>query len=266
MRKYLIYTLLLLHTASCSMDSKSNFENKTQVENKINQDSTIIIETVKEIIPRVSTDIEYEYDFGVILDSVTIVFNSEFEKIDSLSNTYGLIVKIDSVSDLRHSLNPSDDRCDLHNYVHVSSEKFKGWVYGKSLFKKTTERDVEYTFDNSSIKIIPCHNFGIGAYDEELGELSFCGSGSQSPVIIDNNGNKSIVIIQHEQFIEDYWTLDAHDGWYDTITEAKLNGMELAIKITREYQEGVQDFEISITLTDIPTAEVIYISETRYEY
>ncbi len=203
---------------------------------------------------------------AVILDSTITLYNDKFQKINNLKKTFGKIVNIDSISKEKYKRVESKNRCDLHNYVHVFSNEFNGWIYGQFLFQETTERDTILTYNNHEISLIPCQNFGIGAYDEEMEELSFCSSGNQSPVLMNINGKKSIVKIENELYSEGYWTLDSNDGWIDSILETKIENDRLIVKTLREYQEGKREFELSINLSSKPKAIITEVSEIEYEY
>lgn len=209
-----LHILFLFCLISCTTqtEKETSTTDRTITDSIVVHDITLRTSTPQKIDSKLSTSIPYQKNFGVILDSTMDLYNCNFEKIGIIDNTYGLMIEIDSVSAKKHLLIESDERCDLHNYIYVASERFSGWVYGQYVFEKTTDRDTVFTFDHHEIAIIPCQNFGIGVYDEEMDGLSFCGSGNQSPIILVYDGKKSIVQIQNEHFLEDYWTMDAHDG------------------------------------------------------
>lgn len=193
-------------------------------------------------------------NLGIILVDSLNVYDKNRNVIGKTMNTLGQMVTIDSVSISKFTVSKSTNRCNLHNFIHVKGSKINGWVYGQSVFEaEQSNRDTSFVIDGISFKIIPTKNFGIGVYDEELDLLSFCGQGSQSPILLYNSKfvkYEYIPVDHKETYSETYVTLDNHDGWSDRIKRLGFVNDTLKLFIEREYQEGFADIEIEIYIND----------------
>jgi hypothetical protein len=234
--KNILYLLILIFS-SCT-------ENISESDKKIvNQKSDLKFETLKHI------------NKGIILSSKVNLYDQSKNPIGEIDSVFGQIVQIENISKSKFDLGKSNERCNLHNFVQVKSDKINGWIYGESIFElENANRDTSFVIDNVKFKIFPTKNFGIGVYDEEQDGLSFCEKGTQSPVIIYNGKFKKEEFIPIEgnqkAYNEGYFTLDNHDGWKDKITNANYQNDTLRLTILREFQEGFADIELDINFND----------------
>ncbi|WP_445722219.1 hypothetical protein [Flavobacterium sp.] len=212
---------------------------------------------------------KYQNEAIILTDTIKI-YDINKNIIYKITNAYGEIITIDSISEEKINLKQTNERCDLHNFIWVKNEKFSGWIYGEFVFEKENKnRAVNYTIDSTIFKFIPTKNFNIGVYDEEMGELSFC-SDNQSPILFYNGRDQKyeyIKIIQDKEiYSENYLTLDTHDGWYDEIKSVIYSDGVLNLEIYREYQETNVTIEIEIYLDkNQSTAKVLKVTKGKEE-
>ncbi|MGX7668756.1 hypothetical protein [Flavobacterium pedocola] len=195
--------------------------------------------------------VTYQNDAILLTDTIKI-YDSQQNVIREITNVYGKVVTIDSISKNKFDLTNSGERCNLHNFVKVTGPNISGWVYGRFLFEKENQkRDKTLNIDTVKFQIIPTKNFNIGVYDEETEGLSFCGE-NQNPVLFYNGLYNKYEYLplypKNENYDENYLTLDAHDGWMDEIKNYSLKENVLTPEIYREYQEGSATITVEIEL------------------
>ena len=240
MKKRICYLLLLLVFVNCK---KNISESKTASSAVISIEEKTKFEAVK-----------YFNEAILLTDSIAI-YDSNGNIISQKTNVFGEILKIDSITKNKLSLDDSKERCDLHNFVKVNGSRVSGWVYGQFLFEKENKkRDVFFSVGTVKFQILPTKNFGIGVYDEENEGLSFCGSGIQNPILFYNGLYKKYeylpLLTKNENYPENYLTLDTHDGWDDTVKKYDLKENTLILEINREYQEGSATIVVEIKLNE----------------
>ena len=195
-------------------------------------------------------------NIGVILTDELIVYDRFGSQINTIKNLYGEIVAIDSISKEKIDLKNTGDNCNLLNFVKIRSKKITGWVHDSKLYereiKPSLKRDTTLVFNQMKIDILPAKNFNIGVYDEVEDMLTFCG-GNESPVIFYNSKYKKYETIFLENlpetqndYSENYFTLDDHDGWGDKIIASHFSNNRLTLVVNRGYQEGEATITIEI--------------------
>ena len=234
------FYLMLFFLTSCNFSSSD----------KKNDNVAMIMET------------KYHLNEGIILTDKIKIYDNNQNEIKEISTTFGEVVKIDSISISKYNLKKTDDRCDLHNFVKIKGKDFSAWVYGDKIFEKeNAKRDFEVKHNNYTFEILPTKNFSIGVYDKELEMLSFCESGTQSPVLFYNGVFKKyefIPILNKNEVYYDFFTLDSHDGWEDNIIDTKFKDNVLTLNIVREQQEGFTDIILEIKIDkDQSTGKVV---------
>lgn len=197
-------------------------------------------------------------NIGVILTDELIVYDRFGSQLKTIKNLYGEIVAIDSISKEKIDLKNTGDNCNLLNFVKIRSENINGWVYSPKVYEHdinpNLKRDTTLVFNQMKIEILPTKNFNIGVYDEVEDMLTFC-SGNDSPVIFYNSKFKKYETILLENlpesqndYSDNYFTLDNHDGWVDKIIAATLSANCLTLEIERNYQEGAALITVEINL------------------
>jgi hypothetical protein len=195
-------------------------------------------------------------NIGVILTDELIVYDRFGSQLKTIKNLYGEIVAIDSISKEKIDLKNTGDNCNLLNFVKIRSEKITGWVYSSKVYEHeinpSFKRDTTLVFNQMKIDILPAKNFNIGVYDEVEDMLTFCG-GNDSPVIFYNSKYKKYETIllenlpeSNNDYSENYFTLDNHDGWGDKIIATYFSSDRLTLVVKRGYQEGEATITIEI--------------------
>ena len=239
------FFILPLFFISCNEQEPTQVT-KVETKNKINRPfQTIKRETI-----------------GIILTNELTVYDLNKNVLKKVSNLYGEVVEIDSISKNKFDLKNTDDRCNLYHFVKVRSKKINGWVYSQEVYEQvlsqatyeSVKQDTSLVFGDIQIKIIPTKNFNIGVYDEAVEGLSFC-NGNHSPVILHNsiyNKYESIPLenktFKKINYPSNYFTFDSHDGWHDELISSSFKNNLLTLEIKREFQEGHAKYVIEITL------------------
>lgn len=203
----------------------------------------------------------------LICDSIAI-YDRRQKRMKVVHGVRGTLLNTDSISVQMFSINGSEDHCDLHYFVKVSSELVNGWVYGKTVFEQAHDgRDSSFSSGGIDFRFTPLKNFNIGVYDEKDEMLSFCDN--PAPLLIYNSLYKRSEYIRfqqaHEDYPDAYLTLDNHDGWSDTLISAVYEENTLHLKITRAYQEGFADIEVLIHLNEKQSYATLVRVEIRAE-
>lgn len=237
MRKFALL-FLLISLVSCNEKSKTTTPTTTTSDTKTSE-----ILNFKRV--------NYKNEAIILTDTIQI-YDTTKKIINQITNIYGEVVTIDSISEKKFNLQDTKERCDLHNFVWVKSNKFSGWIFGDYIFEKENRnRNINYIVGSLEFKFIPTKNFNVGVYDEEMEELSFC-KNNQSPILFYNGRDKKYQYIKindnQKIYTDKYLTLDSHDGWYDEIKSIGYKDNILSLLIKREYQEGNATIELEIYL------------------
>jgi len=185
---------------------------------------------------------------ALILGNSLPLFNKDMSHKSKVSGLYGLVVDLDSISQKRFALGKIDDECQEYNFAYANSLKIKGWIHGNHVYQYLhDDRDTVFTLQGTEFRLYATKTLNIGVTDN--GDLTFCGG--DNPIVLYNSKFKKeafVPMVVDTVYNSEYMVLDAHDGWADKITDAKLKGDKLIFRIHREYQEGSADFDIEIEI------------------
>lgn len=189
---------------------------------------------------------------AIILKNKIQIFDTNLNVIQKIEDCMGTIVTIDSISERKYNIYNTNNRCDLHNFIWINSEKFFGWTYGQYIFEKEKSNKIyEYEIDEIPFYFIPTKNFNIGVYDKDLEELSFCNK-NQNPILFYNGlyQKYEYLPLKNENILypEGYFTIDNHERWTDEILSFDYNDETIFLSVLREYQDSslLIDIEIKI--------------------
>ncbi|MFD0962705.1 hypothetical protein [Pseudofulvibacter geojedonensis] len=256
----LIFCLLLL---SCKKEGK--------VKEIINVNEVVESGNKISLLSKDFFKVKEHKNRAVVISNSLKIYNRNKKVIDSVKNLYGSLVEIDSISELKYDLLDSGERCNLYNFIRIKGNKIEGWVIGKDIFEYSNEeRDSVLEMNGVKLQLKTTQNFDIGVYDEENEILSFCGEGNQMPLLIKNSlfDKEELIKVKGFQnlYPDGYLTLDAHDGWYDSINELSYINNVLNITITRVYQEGSDVIRANIFFNEKQSyAEVTKLPENCIE-
>lgn len=243
MKNIFLYIFLI---AFLGCNKKKSIE---KPENKANSH----IENFKDSISTSKITLKAKNGKAVLIGNSIELLDDNLKLIDTISNVDGKIIDFTYVSDAFNNM--INDNCEAYKYVKVNIKDIIGIVDGRKVYEILENRtSFDFIFKNKKYKIFETRFFGMGSeYD---GSLTFCHEFYQPIIILDVENNSYKLVKnnkkpEHEDLyiIEDfkYFQLFDFDGFIDKIVSYKELDSEIVFKIKREYQEGSEDIEISLS-------------------
>ena len=240
MKPYFIL-LLILSIYACS--------NPPKTESK----ATIKQET-KKVDPQKKTDaikpnaaIQFSNTEGeaVLLGERIELLDLHLNKIVDISNLSGRIVQIEGVSDSLFNQAGLGGICNSFWYVKIHSDKIKGIVNGRQVFKILDLKEKEkFTLEGNTIELLRTRFFGMGVFYQ--GDLMGCPS--DEPIVLKDSVHNYyglVDLVQNDYSQEasygktyPYFELVDNDGGYDRVDSLFAEGAKFRLRIHRMFQEG----------------------------